>query len=109
MLYPYLTEEELRLVFDKDMLDDKTLEEEFLDLVVSSRLKPFECVGTRLEINYSLQEALRRKDSYPYLLQLYKDNYMISDIDKNVVENYWNKDNSIPEEYLKLFGDKNEK
>ncbi len=109
MLYPYLTEEELRLVFDKDMLDDKTLEEEFLDLVVSSRLKPFECVGTRLEINYSLQEALRRKNSYPYLLQLYKDNYMISDIDKNVVENYWNKDNSIPEEYLKLFGDKNEK
>ena len=55
------------------------------------------------------KEALRRKDSYPYLLQLYKDNYMISDIDKNVVENYWNKDNSIPEEYLLLFGDVNER
>lgn len=109
MLYPYLTEYEMKLVFDHDMLNDKSLEEVFLDLVVASRLKPFECVGTRLEINYSLQEALRNKKKYPYLLLLYKNQYKIDDIDKTIIENYWNDDNSIPEEYLDLFGDKNER
>jgi hypothetical protein len=66
-------------------------------------------VGTRLEINYALQEALRNKKEYPYLLQLYKDKYSINNIPKEIVENYWNSDNSIPEKYLLLFGDKNER
>jgi len=109
MLYPYLDDEEMKLVFENDMLNDKTLEDVFLDLILPDRLKPFECVGTRLEINFALQEALRNKKEYPYLLQLYKDKYSINNISKEIVENYWNSDNSIPEEYLLLFGDKNER
>lgn len=109
MLYPYLDDEEMKLVFENDMLNDKTLEDVFLDLILPDRLKPFECVGTRLEINFALQEALRNKKEYPYLLKLYKDKYSINNISKEIVENYWNSDNSIPEEYLLLFGDKNER
>lgn len=109
MLYPYLSEDEMKLVFEENMLDDRSLEEVFLDLVVPSRLKPFECVGTRLEINYSLQESLRKKSDYPYLLKLYHDKYMTDMIDKKIVEDYWNSENSIPEEYLALFGDDDER
>ena len=105
MLYPYLSDEELSLIFDNPMLDDKSMEKDFLDLILPDRLKPFECVGTRLEINYSLQEALRLKSNYPYLLQLYKDKYNMNEINGDVLIHYWNKDNSIPEEYLELFGD----
>ena len=108
MLYPYLTNEEMSLVFDRDILDDKSMEETFLDLILKERLKPFECVGTRLEINFALQEALRNKNNYPYLLQLYKDKYNVKEIEKEELINYWNKENSIPEEYLLLVGDKNE-
>ena len=108
MLYPYLSDEELRLVFENDMLNDSSLEAVFLDLILPDRLKPFECVGTRLEINFALQEALRNKENYPYLLQLYKDKYCGMMIDKNIVVKYWNSENSIPEEYLKKFGDYNE-
>ena len=109
MLYPYLTDEEMSLVFDRNMLDDESLEEEFLGLILPERLKPFECVGTRLEINFALQEALRNKSDYPYLLRLYKEKFNINEIDKNELINYWNKENSIPEKYLLLFGDVNER
>lgn len=109
MLYPYLSDEELRLVFENDMLNDSSLESVFLDLILPDRLKPFECVGTRLEINFALQEALRNKKNYPYLLQLYKDKYCGMMIDKNIVAKYWNSENSIPDDYLKKFGDKIER
>ena len=109
MLYPYLTDEEMKLVFDNDMLDDPSLEDTFLDLILPSRLKPFECVGTRLEINYALQMALKNKDKYPYLLKLYKEKYFENEINKDLVENFWNNENSIPKEYLVLFGDKYER
>ena len=90
MLYPYLSDEEIKLVFEKDMLNDSSLESVFL------------------EVNFALQEALRNKNTYPYLLQLYKDKYCGMMIDKNIVVKYWNSENSIPEEYLKKFGDHNE-
>ncbi len=109
MLYPYLSNEEIRLVFENDMLNDSSLESVFLDLILPNRVKPFECVGTRLEINFALQEALRNKEVYPYLLQLYKDKYCDNMIDKNVVKDYWNSVNSIPDVYLKEFGDYDEK
>jgi hypothetical protein len=109
MLYPYLTDEELNKIFDHNLLDDSTLEDNFLGLVLEDRLKPFECVGTRLEINYALQEALRRKGNNPYLLKLYKDRYMVNEIDSKKIKEYWNSENFIPEEYLKILGEVNEK
>ena len=108
MLYPYLTKEELSKVFDHDLLDDKDLEEDFIGLIDESKLKPFECVGTRLEINYALQKSLDKED-LPYLLRLYKDKYMNNPIDSDMVKKYFNKDNNIPEEYMYLFGDKYER
>ena len=109
MLYPYLTEEELNSIFDHNLLDDASLEEYFLGLVLEDRLKPFECVGTRLEINYALQEALRTKKDLPYLLKLYRDNYMKDVISDEEVNEYWNSENFIPEEYLKILGVADEK
>lgn len=109
MLYPYLTDEELNKIFDHNLLDDSTLEDNFLGLVLEDRLKPFECVGTRLEINYALQEAIRRKGDNAYLLKLYKDRYMGNEIGSKKIKEYWNSENFIPEEYLKILGEVNEK
>ena len=109
MLYPYLSKKELELVFDHDLLDDSSLEEEFLDLILEERLKPFDCVGTRMEINFALQEALRVKDTYPYLLKLYKDNYLKNIINREMIKGFWNNENNIPEEYISIFGDKDER
>ena len=53
--------------------------------------------------------ALKNKDKYPYLLKLYKEKYFENEINKDLVENFWNNENSIPKEYLVLFGDKYER
>ena len=109
MLYPYLTEEELNKIFDHDLLDDSSLEEDFLGLILEDRLKPFECVGTRNEINYALQEGLKNKKQLPYLLRLYKEKYMSNKILDKEINEYWNNENFIPEKYLRIFGDENER
>ncbi len=109
MLYPYLTDVEMMTVFDHDLLDDKDLEEDFVKLVADEEMKPFECVGTKLEINYSLQEAMRRKKERPYLLKLYEEKYNKVAVDKVLVEDYYNKENFIPDKYLYLVGDTSER
>lgn len=109
MLYPYLSKEELFTVFDHDLLDDITLEKDFLGLVEEDNMKPFECVGTKLEINYSLQKALQfKKNNLPYLLNLYKSiNH--SSLTDDEVKNYFNPEHFVPDCYLVLLGEENEK
>lgn len=109
MLYPHLSDNELLEVFSHDLLDDKTLEDDFIGLIDDDKLKPFECVGTKLEINYSLQKALlKKKDNLPYLLTLYKNKYSY-EVDEKSVEDYFNNENFIPTEYLKLVEEKDER
>lgn len=108
MLYPYLTKEELNKVFDHDLLNDITLEEDFIGLVSENQNKPFECVGTKSEINYSLQKAIEKDgDNLPYLLNLYYQKYY-QKISSNLIEKYFNGEHFVPSEYLKILGDSNE-
>lgn len=109
MLYPYLKEEELMLVFDHDLLDDSTLEEDFLGLVSVDKIKPFECVGTKEEINYCLQKAIEKGNgNLPYLLNLYNQKYN-QKVSDEMVENYFNKEHFIPDQYFVLLEGSNEK
>lgn len=109
MLYPYLTKEELMQVFDHDLLDDSNLEKDFLGLISDDFIKPFECVGTKSEINYSLQKALElKKDRVPHLLKIYHEKYYFKILDKTI-EGYFNHEHFIPNEYLTLLEESNEK
>jgi len=102
MLYPHLTEGEMKQVFSNEMLDDGSLEEVFKSLVLEEIDKPFECVGEKKEINYSLQKALElKKNHIPYLLKKYTD-YSLPSISPEKIENYFNHKHFIPEEYLEL-------
>lgn len=102
MLYPHLNEEEMKQVFSNAMLDDASLEEVFKSLVLETIDKPFECVGEKKEINYSLQKALElKKDNLPYLLEKY-NKYPHPKISLEEIENYFNHQHFIPKEYLEL-------
>lgn len=103
MLYPFLTEEELNQIFDHQLLDDASLEEVFISLIVDDLNKPFECVGAKDEINYALKKALQvPRDSIPYLLDLYQKKYYTFSDDQDQIENYFNVENFIPKEYLEI-------
>ncbi|MCR5416036.1 MAG: hypothetical protein K6E79_04495 [Pseudobutyrivibrio sp.] len=77
ILSPYLTLEELDNIFKKRLFEDETLMEDFDKLCGVVPEKPFECVGSRDEVNASLTEAIRIYEEngieLPVLLAHYKE------------------------------------
>lgn len=74
MLAAFLDDEQLISIFGKNMLDDEQYVDLFNGLVYQNYDKPFECVGTKAEINLALHTAkkLRKNDSMPLLLARYQ-------------------------------------
>ena len=60
ILSPFIAPERLNAIFGKSMLDDLTLQHEFLQLLGEAETKPFECVGTVGEVRQALGMTLRR-------------------------------------------------
>ena len=73
-----------------------------MGLVNPDMTKPFECVGTREEINYSLKLAVEHTNgNLPVLLDYYKQNLYNPQQVYNV-ENFYNPQHNIPEDYLNM-------
>lgn len=70
MLAPFLDKDELTNIFGKDMLNDIGLKKYFDQLIGNEKTKPFECVGTRAEVNEAVTLIKEKyKDNLPILLQ----------------------------------------
>ena len=109
MLYPFVEKGKLVSIFGKDMLDVIDYKDMFLGLINDNYDKPFECVGTKEEINYVLSLALKMGNDLPVLLKLYKEKYYDEKKIYNI-ENYFNNENFIDDKFLKMMGyDINEK
>ena len=106
ILSPFLDQEYMINIFDKDLLDDKNMKEIFEKLVGILPEKPFECVGSRGEINAALQELLRQYKSenrpLPYLLDYYKESYDDGKYDIESYLTYLDKNNSIPKDFYDI-------
>jgi len=63
-------------IFGKDLLDDMEMLQNFKKLIGVEPEKPFECVGSRDEVNAALQELVRQygasNEPLPGLLEFYK-------------------------------------
>ncbi len=77
ILSPFLTLEELDNIFGKRLFEDETLMEDFDKLCGILPEKPFECVGSRDEVNASIVEAISQYEAkameLPVLLAHYKE------------------------------------
>jgi len=103
ILAAFMEREEIIDIFGKELLDDKELLKYFEELCGASKNKPFECVGTRDEVNIALSILLNKYNELPYLLQYYKENfgYLIkSDKEIEATLNYYNEENLIPEKFI---------
>jgi len=102
MLSAFLSDNDLIDIFGADLLDKPELDGIFTALSDPQRSnKPFECVGTREEVNYALSSAIKlRPNKKPYLLSKYKDDIICNDVD--LFGNFDN-NNFIPQEFLKIF------
>lgn len=107
MMQAFLSKEEVISIFGRDMLNDESLKDLFEELTGIVDNKPFECVGTRDEVNLAVMMAIRRfeKDgvSLPklyqyYLTTSYADVYRNKEID--MME--YQKENLVPAQYEAL-------
>ena len=98
MLRAFLTNEEMLNIFGKNLLDDKTLEKDFLELIGESETKPFECIGTIDEVKYALNRIISSGDN-SYLTNLYKEKYY-TNIDIDLSKFYY--ENNVIDEYKEI-------
>ncbi|PWM43065.1 MAG: UDP-N-acetylmuramoyl-L-alanine--D-glutamate ligase [Clostridiales bacterium] len=72
----------------------------FEGLVNPDADKPFECVGTRSEINAALTLAVKKYEpELPLILQKYKEEYYNEDFDFTEVDNFYDIKNNVPTEF----------
>lgn len=108
ILSPFLKLEEISEIFGKNLLDDKEMEGYFLQLVGLTDEKPFECVGSRNEINTAVTAAIRQLETenkrLPYLFEVYKKTGLFDKYKNagNIYENYFDEENLLPEKFRKL-------
>ena len=107
MLSAFISDEEIEHIFGKGILNDPELESLFEQLTGISVNKPFECVGTRDEVNIATSMCIARhikeNKECPYLYKKYKESSFYAYYkDAQLDVNMWNKENLVPEEYQTL-------
>lgn len=104
MMSAYLSKEEVISIFGRDMLNDPEMKELFEQLTGIADNKPFECVGTRDEVNIAISMGIRRfeqdGEQLPLLFRYYKESgyyphYKDSSVDWKAYDN----ENLLPKEF----------
>ena len=114
ILFPFFSEPELFSIFGQDLFQQRELLPSFLKLIGVDPIKPFECVGTRDEVNAALSLGLEKwypSDSstpklLPHLLKIYTQQYrhLIKTHDHvHELLNSWNENHLIPPKFLNVF------
>ncbi len=107
ILAPFIKENNMIAIFGKNLLEDHSLKETFMQLVGLSSTKPFECIGTIKEVNTALCMIIKQSQSsqLPLLLSLYTEteNYKhyIKNDDKLLLE-HLNHKHFLPEPHLEV-------
>ncbi len=80
ILSPFLEQEEVAAIFGKDLLADETLKGTLEQLVGIQAEKPFECVGSRDEVNTAIMLTIRRIQEAGKPLPELLAHYMTTDV-----------------------------
>ena len=103
ILSPFTDYEGLVKIVGDDMLDDRDMKADFDGLAGFTKLKPFECVGTKSEFNFALarlaEELGTQGKTLLRLVEYFVKNYDEQLIDKNLLNEY-NPMNSVPDNFL---------
>lgn len=104
ILSPFLYKEKLINIFGEDLFENKQLLNTFISLTGYGETKPFECVGTYEEVRYALTKTIKKLDNLPYLLDYYKQNFELEDLDK-CLEKKYNTQNNLEPKFEKIIKD----
>jgi hypothetical protein len=100
LLAAFLPDEALIPVFGRNLLDGESFIGMFAALLDPQKDKPWECVGTRSEINHAVFAArrlrLNRGEKLPFLLRQF------AGAEDKATECYFNDNHCVPDEFLHL-------
>ncbi|MDR2558557.1 MAG: hypothetical protein LBC86_03300 [Oscillospiraceae bacterium] len=103
MLSAWMDDEVLVNIFSENLYEDIELAPLLEALANPDFDKPFECVGTRKEVNFSLHRAFHRRQNPPKLLRDYADKIHKPDTKEiKDILNYFDENHFVPEEFLRL-------
>lgn len=104
LLAAFLDDDVLTRIFGCNMLEKQELSDMLDGLALDGEDKPFECVGTKDEVRLSLEMAWeRRKSDPPALLKRWRS--LFPEYAPISLENYFDRDNFVPEEFKYLLGE----
>lgn len=102
MLAAFLEDRDMNKIFKTNMLQNDKLENIFNGLVYPDYDKPFECVGTKEEVNLSIDMIIskleKQNKELPSLLIDYETEEGLEERINKMVNN-WNNNNNLPKEY----------
>ncbi len=105
ILSPFLSLFEIEKIFDKNLFENESMIPILKQLIGLKDEKPFECVGSREEINFALCLAVKKnEDKLPLLLKVYKETklYDFYKDRENPYDSYYNTENLLPLDFEKL-------
>ena len=109
IMSPFISQKRLAQIFGRNMADDKEMEMYFRQLLGLEKEKPFECVGSRDEINAAVTLTIRDfetginvGDKLPYLFDKYVE---LGLYDKNIetcqqFNHFYDNEHLIPDHFI---------
>ncbi len=108
ILSPFLSHGRLVEIFGTDLTDDPDMKADFEKLTGIQEEKPFECVGSRSEVNAAICLTIERMqkegEPLPFLFSWYLKQpiYEASFSDRHAYDEYYDAAHLLPEEFLYL-------
>lgn len=112
ILSPFLPAARLREIFGTDMLNDPEMKTYFSQLIGIGKEKPFECVGSRDEINtaicMTIDDLKASGEALPYLFEYYMTTglYETHHQDGCPYDDYYDEENLLPEAFAQIVKEK---
>ncbi len=111
ILSPFLSHRRLVEIFGTDMLEDVSMQEDFEKLIGIRAEKPFECVGSRDEVNAAICLAIERMEqegeALPRLLSWYREQPICQAAfpNRHAYDRYYDGDHLLPPEFLEILSE----
>ncbi len=102
ILGPFIDRQSMFDIFNKELLNDKDLEQYFNELTGNAEIKPFECVGTPGEVNIALSKIKKVwKGQLPLLLKNFDDSKVTENDFENLMKGF-NNENALPDDFISI-------
>lgn len=101
ILSPFLSQDELTDIFGENLLNKESLDKDFRELMGIDENKPFECVGTRREVQTCMR-YFREQGGVSLLTDRYAEAIDRAGEELKDLLNEWNDEHHVPDQFVNV-------